>query len=183
MIAAFIPLAIVLAQPAAASHRISSTEPLFVSLPAGWAAGEDAPPGPAFPFETRRFAPEGDRNAVCLISLLAKDRADLTNREALDFLLRNDSRPYWEPGQRASDIEVKELPFPGGLVLFANFTDQSLVGKPPVRGDYKTATSVLVSIGTGYLIKITILCDDLAGRDYAEALEIVKSIRIREQDR
>ena len=62
--------------------------------------------------------------------------------------------------------------------MFANFTDQNLVGKPPVRGDHKTATSVLIAIGTSHLIKVTILCDDLAGRDYAEAMEIVKSIRV-----
>jgi len=178
MLAAIIPLAIVVAQPAAAGHRISSIEPLVVSLPSGWEAGEVQPPSPVFPFETTRLAPDGDRNAACMISPLAKDRPDLTTREALDFLVRNDSRPYWEPGQRAADIEVKELPISGGIAMFANFTDQILVGKPPVRGDYKTATSVLVAIGTSHLIKVTILCDDLAGREYAEALEIVKSIRV-----
>jgi hypothetical protein len=177
MLTAVIPLAIVLAPPSVATHRISSTEPLVVSLPAGWVAGENEPPSPAFPFETRRFVPDGDRNAVCLISVLAKDRAEFAEREFLDLVLKNDSRPFWEPGQRPADIEVKALPISGGLAVYANFTDSELVGRPPVRGDYKTATPILVSLGTSYLVKITILCDDLSGRDYAEALEIVKSIK------
>jgi hypothetical protein len=141
-------------------------------------AGERAPPNPGFPFETARFIPDNDRNAICLISPLARNRPDFANREFLELVLRNDSRPYWEPGQQAADIEVKEVQIPGGIVVLANFTDQSLVGKPPVQGDYKTATSVLISLGTSHLIKATILCDDLADLDYAEALEIVKSIRV-----
>jgi hypothetical protein len=179
MIAALLPLAIVLTQPAALpGHRISRIEPLVVSVPVGWVAGENEPPNPAFPFETTRFVPADDRNAACLISFIAKDRAEFADRRFLTLLVRGDSRPYLEPGQDPSEIEVKELQIRGGLAVYATFVDPDLVGKPSVRGDFKTATPILLPLGTSYLIKITIFCDDSTGRDFIEALELVKSIRV-----
>jgi hypothetical protein len=46
-------------------------------------------------------------------------------------------------------------------------------------GSYKTATPVLLSLGTKYLLKATILCDEIDGADYREIVKVVESIRIK----
>ena len=158
----------------AAELQISATEPIMVVAPAGW---ENAPRGPV-PFPTLRIASTGDRNAVCLISILDKNHAEFKDTELLKKILRGDSRPYVSSRGDLAKVEVKELPIPSGFGFYANFVDPDLVGKPVRKGSYKTATPIIVGIGSDYLIKATILCDDLQGRDYAEALEIVKSIQV-----
>jgi hypothetical protein len=64
------------------------------------------------------------------------------------------------------------------LGFYANFTDPDLVGKPVKKESYKTATPMILSIGAGYLLKVTIFCGDLTSRDYTDALEMVKSIKV-----
>ena len=54
------------------------------------------------------------------------------------------------------------------------------MGKPVQKGSYKTATPIIVGVGSKYLIKVTVLCDDINGADYRDAIKIVESIRIKE---
>ncbi len=62
-------------------------------------------------------------------------------------------------------LKIRDLKINGGLGFYANFVDPDLVGKPVTAGSYKTATPIYVGIGTRYLVKATILCDDLNGAD------------------
>lgn len=113
-----------------------------------------------------------------MISVLDRNRAEYKNSEVLKRILRGDSLPYLSSSEETTKMEIKELPIQGGLGFYANFVDPDLVGKPVKKGSYKTATPIILSIGPNYLIKVTILCDDLKGCDYNEAVQIVKSIKI-----
>ncbi|HTD87603.1 MAG TPA: hypothetical protein VK850_13580 [Candidatus Binatia bacterium] len=161
---------------AAAEFKISSTEPVVVSAPAKWELTKAKPPRPA-PFETWRLSPPDGRNAACLISLLGKDREQFTDPEFLKMLLKMDSQPYVSAEKELSNINIKDLKVAGGLAVYVNFVDPDLAGKPVKKGDYKTATPIIVTIGSKYLVKITILCDELNGLDYREAMKIVESIK------
>jgi hypothetical protein len=121
------------------------------------------------------------RNAVCLISILDKDKAEFADPQFLKKILRGDSRPYVSSPDELAKLDLKELRIDGGLGFYVNFADPEMVGKPVKRGSYKTATPILLSIGSRYLIKVTIPCDEINGTDYQEAIKIVESIRIKEE--
>jgi hypothetical protein len=152
-----------------------------VVAPAGWTAAADAPPTGAFPFETRRLVPPGERNAVCMISVLGQDSPKFSQAPMLRTLLKGDCRPYLGSPDEAAKVEIKALAIAGGLGFHADFVDPDLVGKPVVKGTYKTVTPIILSIGTRYLIKATILCDEIGGADYREAIALIESIAIRKE--
>ncbi len=159
--------------------HVSSAEPVYVVAPAQWALDRYRGPMSSFPFETYRIMATGNRNATCLISIYAKDKPQLVDSEFMKRVLRGDSGPYLNSPADAANMEIKELRIKDGQAFYANFTDPDLVGKPVEKGNYKTATPVILSLGSKYLIKVTVLCDDLGGADYQDAIKIVESIRIK----
>jgi hypothetical protein len=182
IIALLISIIAVVAPVLAAELKISTAEPLVVSTPRGWQGAVGTAPTAGFPFATCRIEAQGERNAVCMISILDKNRAAFKNPELLKRILRGDSRPYLNSAEEASEMVIQELTIREGLGFYANFVDPDLVGKPTKKGSYKTATPLILSIGTDYLIKATIFCDDLKSPDYTEAVQIVTSIRVVKPD-
>lgn len=161
--------------------RISSKDPIIVVAPAQWKSTKAKPPGDTFPFETYQVTPPAGRNAVCLISILDKDKQAFTDPQLLKKILREDSRPYVNSPNDLSKLEFKEVKIDGGLGFCANFVDPDLVGKPVKEGSYKTATPIILSLGSKYLIKVTILCDEINGADYRDAIKIVESIKAKKE--
>ena len=179
-IAFFVLIYFICAYANADELRISSKEPLVVTSDQ-WKATKDNTPGLLFPFGTYRLTPPAGRNARCLISVLDKDKKEFSDPEFLKKILRGDSMPYVSSPAELSKIEIKEAKINGGLGFYANFVDPDLVGKPVMEGSYKTATPIILSLGTNYLIKVSIFCDELHGADYKDALQILESIRIKKE--
>lgn len=163
----------------AAEVRFAEQEDLVLVTPDGWTVAADRARNPLFPFATVRVTAGGDRNAICLISILDRNREEMKDPAVLKRLLTIDARPYVQSADELKKLELKSLTLAGGLGFYANFIDPDLVGKPIRKGSYKTATPIVLSLGSDYLIKATILCDDLAGADYAEALRIVESLAVK----
>ena len=158
---------------------VSSKEPITVVAPDHWKSTKDKPPSNAFPFEIYRVEPPTGRNAVCLVSAFDKDKPEFADAKFLKKILRGDSRPYVSSPDDLPKLELKEIKINGGLGFYVNFVDPDLVGKPVKQGDYKTATPILMSLGSKYLIKVTLLCDEIDGADYRDLMTIVKSIKIK----
>ena len=161
--------------------RVGSKEPVVVDAPSLWKSTKDKPPSDSFPFETYRLVPPSNRNAQCLISIYDKDKQEFSDPQFLKKILRGDSRPYVSSPEDLPKLELKELKINGGLGFYANFVDPDLVGKPIKQGDYKTATPVILSLSSKYLVKVTILCDEINGADYRDAIKIIESIRIKKE--
>jgi hypothetical protein len=159
--------------------RVSSKEPVVVVTPPQWKAAKGKAPSDSFPFETYRVVPPASRNAQCLISILAKGRPEFADPQTLKKLLKADSRPYLSSLNEPSKITIKEMKIADGLGFYVNFVDPDLVGKPAKEGSYKTVTPIIVSLGSNYLIKVTILCDAIDGADYRDSLNVVQSIKIK----
>jgi len=160
---------------------VSAKEPVLVVAPDQWQSKKTTAPSSSYPFETFRVTPPTNRNAVCLISIFDKNRPEFSNAQFLKTLLRADSRPYVGSPDELSKLELKKMKINGGLGFYANFVDPDLVGKPVRKGSYKTATPVILSLGSKYLIKVTVLCDEINGADYRDLIEIVESIRIKKE--
>ena len=161
--------------------RVSAKEPVIVVAPDQWKSTKDKSPGGSFPFETYRVEPSAGHNSVCLISILARDKPEFADPQLLKRIVRGDSRPYVNSPAELSKVELKELKIKGGLGFYANFVDPDLVGKPVQVGSYKTATPIILSLGSNYLIKVTLLCDEINGADYRDAIKIVESIRAKKE--
>ena len=159
--------------------RVSATEPIFVVAPDLWQSAKDRPPVSSFPFDTYRLVPPSGRNAQCLVSIFDKNRSEFADTQFLRKLLRADCLPYVNSPDELSKIEIKVLNIKGGLGYYANFVDPDLVGKPIVKDSFKTATPVILSLGTNYLIKVTIFCDQINGPDYRDSINIVESIKAK----
>src|SRR4051812_43791837 len=113
----------------AAELRVSAKEPVVVTGVGEWtSAKQETPPG--FPLEAYRLAPATNRNAVCMISIYAKDKPEFADPEFLKKVLRADSRPYVPSADQLAKIEIKELKINGGHAVYADFTDPDLAGKP-----------------------------------------------------
>jgi hypothetical protein len=160
---------------------VSAKEPVIVVAPDQWQSTKDKSPSSAFPFETYRVVPPTNRNAVCLISMFDKNKQEFTDPQFLKKILRGDSRPYVGSPDELSKLELKEVKIHGGLGFYANFVDPDLVGKPVEKGSYKTATPIILGLGSKYLIKGTVLCDEINGADYRDIIKIVESIRIKKE--
>lgn len=160
--------------------RLSQNETLVVSVPAGWRSAPSRSASVGFPFDTISFRPTDERNLSVLISILAKDKQEFLDQELLKTILRGDCRSYVTSPTEMAQIEVQALSITGGIGFYVTFTDPDLVGKPPKKGDFKTATPVIFAIGSRYLLKATILADDPAGSDFADAMAIISSVVTRE---
>jgi hypothetical protein len=60
----------------------------------------------------------------------------------------------------------------------ARFTDAALVGKPPEKENYKTVTAVFLYLGQRVLVIASLFCDEPQGGEYAEAMEMLRSLRV-----
>lgn len=161
---------------------VSSKESIVVTAPDGWTAGVDAAPTRSFPFETYHVQPPAGRNANCLVTLYDKDKLLYADPAYLKKWLQRECLPYVKSPADLPKVETKELKISGSRAFYANFVDPDLVGKPVTKGEYKTATPIIISLDDRYLIKISIFCDDLNGADYQDAVKIAQSIALKKQD-
>ncbi|HEV2692906.1 MAG TPA: hypothetical protein VG347_08435 [Verrucomicrobiae bacterium] len=159
--------------------HVSATEPIFVIAPDLWQSAQDRAPVGSFPFETWRLVPPAARNAQCLVSVFDKNKPEFADGQFLKKLLRADCLPYVNSPDDLSKVEIKEMKIKGGLAYYANFVDPDLVGKPVVKDSFKTSTPVILGLGTNYLIKVTIFCDQINGPDYRDSVNIVESMKTK----
>jgi hypothetical protein len=159
--------------------HVATADPIYVDAPAGWKIARNDSPTPTFPMDTYKITAPGDRNLACLVSVLGTNQQGFADAKLLQKIVRGDSRPYVASPRDLAKVEVKDLKINGGLGFYANFVDPDLVGKPVKKGEYKTATPVILSLDTKYLIKVSIFCDDINGADYKEMVKIVESIKIK----
>jgi hypothetical protein len=168
---------------AAGELAISSKEPVVVTAPDQWKCSKDPLKHDPinFPFEAFQVVPPGGRNAVCLFSILDKNPPKVATREFLASVVIGDSRPYVSNEGELQKLKPRELKINDGFGFYLNFVDPDLVGKPARNGKYKTATPIILYVGGRYIVKATLLCDDLKGAEYRDLMKIVESINIKKQ--
>jgi len=76
-------------------------------------------------------------------------------------------------------VVPREFKTPHAFGYSATFTDKNLVGKPPERGNYKTATTIVLYLPEQIAISASVLCDDVKGPEYEEMLALLRSLGAR----
>lgn len=74
---------------------------------------------------------------------------------------------------------VEEFYSRQGFGFYCTFTDPNLVGKPPVKDDFKHATYGVVRLAPRVYVAVTLLADDLEGADYQALLGAVEGMELR----
>lgn len=159
--------------------QLRGSDALSISVPPKWAMGAVESPTRQFPFITFPFHPTDGRSAGCLLTVFARYKTGGIKPELLHDLLVGDSKPWIDTTADKRMTEIHQLNFAHGHGVYASFIDASLVGKPPKPHDYKIAVSFILCVqgATGeYLLKISVLCDDLASSEYREAEAMIKTL-------
>jgi len=138
------------------------------------------PPGPsgmpALGTNVRYVTKNGSNDAV-LITLIAVPDDRFADRENLRAMIEEATQQF-AAGSVEGKANLTELRVGSHAGYSVAFTDASLVGKPPVKEDYKTLTSCFVYLGDKVMLTATIFSDDLSGKAYAEAFKLLKSIAL-----
>jgi len=162
--------------------HVSTANPVFVVAPDQWKVAKYNPPDNPSPLEAYQISPPSGRNAAILFSIFDKSKPEFADPEFLKKVLRGTFLVYVSSPADADKVEIKALNIKSGLGFYANFIDPDLVGKPVEIGNYKTSTSAVVSLGSKYMVVITVLCDQINGADYRDAINIIETIKIKQPD-
>jgi hypothetical protein len=136
---------------------------------AGWHISTASRPSP---FPTIEVRPDDGRNAAVMVSVLGKgkiaNKADLQKLHALGC-----ARMLQQPDQKYEETELK---LDHAIAFVSTFEDPDLVGKPPIKGNYKFTTVAEMLFDSGEVVHVTVFTDERAGRTFDQGMEIMKSI-------
>ena len=142
-----------------------------VTPAAGWRLAKNDRP---LPLPTFKYLPPAGRKAALLLSLIPASRAGVVDTPSLRRFHVKACTPFLpSPDYPVDSLDLKPA---HGTGVYATFTDPKLAGKAAGPDDYKTATSACLFLGGDLLVQATLLCDDPSGRDFSEALDMVRSI-------
>jgi len=148
-----------------------------VAVPDTWQAGELSAPPPGVPIMRRnlRYVTKSGSNDSVMLTLVPVPDDRLADPEALRIMVEEASQQFVAASVEGK-ADLKELKTGRATGFMVTFTDANLVGKPPVKDDYKSMTSCFLYLGDRVLVSATIFTDDVNGQAYAEALRLLKSI-------
>ena len=151
----------------------------LITVPETWKAAA-MPPGPsgmpALGTNVRYVTKNGSNDAV-LITLLTVPDDRFAGSDNLRAMIEEATQQF-VAGSVEGKANLTELRIGGHAGYSVAFTDASLVGKPPVKEDFKTLTSCFVYLGDKVMLTATIFSDDFTGKGYVEAVKLLKSISL-----
>lgn len=149
-----------------------------VRLAPDWASADaDPPPGDPAVRANLRLKPAGEVNASLNLTFVSLPDDSLAERENLRRFHAANTRQF-AGGSVEGEVRGRDFKTPHGFGVQARFTDAALVGKPPERENYKTVTAVFLHLGERVLVIASFFCDDAQGGEYAQAMDMLRSIRV-----
>lgn len=146
---------------------------LSVPVTGAWVAeNHDVQSGYTISIESKTGA-----NAACRITVIAVQNATFpdkgrTRDEFMQLALN------FSPGSVEKKAVPKEFSLKSGFGLYCSFTDASLVGKSPARGNYKTVSPGLIYLTKDLVLAVTIFTDDLSGPEFKQLVDIIQSTQL-----
>jgi hypothetical protein len=143
---------------------------LSVPVTDAWVAqNHDAQTGYTISIESKTGA-----NAACRITVIAVQNAAFPDkaRTTAEFM---QLAQHFVPGSVEKKAVPKEFSLKSGFGLYCSFTDASLVGKPPVKGNFKTISPGMIYLSKDLVLAVTIFADDLSGPEFKQLVDIIQS--------
>ena len=161
---------------ALAVSGIAVEQPFLNNVAKGWKEVEALDPmGRKPPLPTIRYVPTDGRNASLLITVTGKGK--ISDPTGLRSVHEMACRQYLTPSNQR--VEAATLVLPHARGLWSTFEDPDLIGKPPIRENYKFTTPVVLLFEGGTLAHATIFADERTGRTFDEAMAMLKSVELK----
>jgi hypothetical protein len=123
------------------------------------------------------FSPVDDRNAAVALTVFFLPKPKKASIEALTKGLRAAIQKP-EYGYVEKEATIIELTLESGKCVYGTFTDSKLVGKPPVRGDYKFVTHGLMQLRDDMMANVSVFSDDKNSAGHRDWLSAFQTIRV-----
>ena len=153
-------------------------EPIIFNIPENWKSAKGRIPEIPWAQAYILNSPAA-RNAKCSISIEYSEMNSAETDKSLKKFLSDDCKPYLSTPNSLSQIEFNEIKLKEGSGLYMNFIDPDMIGKPVKIGDYKTVTPLVSSMGSKYLVRATMFCDDINGEDYRQIMKMFKTMSLK----
>lgn len=159
---------------------LGSGKALLVTLPGTWTSADlpARPPGIPETGASVRYVTKSGSNDALLITVLAVPDDRFSDPASLRAMVEMATEQFVS-GSVEGKANLKELKFGGVTGYAATFTDASLVGKPPIKEDYKAVTACFVYLGEQVLVTATVFTDDAGGQAYAEGIRVLQSMSLQ----
>jgi hypothetical protein len=72
-------------------------------------------------------------------------------------------------------VAIKKMELKAGFGYYATFTDESLVGKPFVPGNFKTMTPGMMVLPPDVVASVTIFAEDTGSQAFTQAVTMIQS--------
>ena len=151
---------------------------LLTKEPDGWKeVAAVGPGGNQGDFPTVKFVPVDARNAALLVTLVGTLNGRVPNLAALKQMHTSASQRFLSsPDQQ---FAIKELQMPNGAGYYSTFEDPDLVGKPPVKDNFKFTSPCFILFKTGEVANATIFTDEKEGKTLPEAISILQTLDVK----
>lgn len=123
------------------------------------------------------ISPRNGANAYAGFTVTVGLRLALTSRDRMQTALIADSREEAE-GSVERRTDPKEFPVKNGFGFSADFTDRSLVGKTPRRGDFRVQTKVIMAIAERVGVSGNVASGGFDEPAHRQLLEIFRSLEL-----
>ena len=147
---------------------------LTLTLPKTWKAQGRDLMGQAFDIT---ISPVGDANAQGKLTVIYGKDDSFQDKAKVKAALQSLCEQFIS-GSVEQKADVKTFTLRQGYGVYASFTDKDLVGKPPVKANYKTMTPGVIYLGNKVSVATTIFADSLTGDEFKQLLAIVESIQL-----
>jgi len=148
---------------------------LSIAVPKGWrlTSAKQADVG-----VTLQLIPEGDVNAQALMTVVFTEKGEASTKDDIDAKTLTAADNFVDQSVEKKKV-LKHFAMSGSAYgSYCFFTDASLVGAQPKKGDFKGVASGIVKFNDEVSAGVTLLTDDERGDDFAVMLAAVSSARV-----
>jgi hypothetical protein len=119
--------------------------------------------------------PKGDVNANCQLTITYPEQDHFETKNKLRAHVVEVGAPYVEQSVEGRAV-AKEFALQTGFGFYCDFTDPKLVGKPPVKDDFKTISVGVIHLAPDVLIEVAISADGFKSDPYQQLLGMVEGM-------
>jgi hypothetical protein len=119
--------------------------------------------------------PAGDANATCSLTVTYPEQDRLETKNRLKQRVEVNGMPMADQSVEGK-AAAKEYTLKAGYGFHCDFTDPSLVGAKPKKGDYKTMSMGLIHLAPDVLIEIAISADGFNSEPYQQLLGMMEGM-------
>jgi hypothetical protein len=123
------------------------------------------------------FAPRNGAKAKGMINLIYTTNG-IPSKEAVRKEVLRTTEPFVRRSVEKK-AQLTEVALGSGFGIYAQFTDASLVGKPPKANDYKIAVVGRMHPIENVTAVMTLAADEAEGKELRAMMDIIKSLKVK----